>query len=513
MEKDNLPKSLSNHQSEADSFKDDAGEKPTNSDNEHNGASCNPSAPLHPDDGQDDEDLSRIRGDAIGNTLYSERFVLSTLLKLTKNEKELAENKSFENDLCSMWDMTIEEDVVLLLLEHNVLELFAHCINATDDKRLVEILVGILGNMCNFKQSRELLVENIALVQTLLDLTNCTDSLTLLQITRLFSVVLIHADRKAALQWYQRICNCKDFVKNLTFILSNSINEQLLRQTVETLNAILAKFALVDPNKQKLEAIKKNVNDNDLDGDGDILPTFEQLFVNEALIKATIEAFLALLPRKNSTVLQDENEEEYEDDDDDSTIIFTQSTYNLMQIFLNIHCILTQYDELSQISYMPHIETLMDCISCILEPLCNPKYVPHLSNREQDLLDSVNDILESLGDPFDERCLIYAISIWNLLRVENDRIARRTPPANDFEDIPVKEDDFNFDTSYLTILDLIMRMINAASELQLSQVWKDNNPDDNMKNLQNTLSIGDADEVTKRCYSKIQKVLENSQQP
>ncbi|XP_017469773.1 PREDICTED: uncharacterized protein LOC108361629 [Rhagoletis zephyria] len=459
--------------------------------------SCNPS--VHPDGSEHvDEDLTRIRGDAIGNTLYSERFVLSTLLKLTKVEKELAENECFENDLCSVWDMTIEEDVVLLLLEHNVLELFAHCINATEDKRLVEILVGILGNMCNFKEAREALVENNNLVQILLGLTSCSDSLTLLQLTRLLSVVLIHADRAAALQWYQRICTCPDFVKNITFILNNSINEQLLRQTIETLNAILAKFALVEPNPQK-----PPTNEGDDLDRLDPLPTFEQLFVEQNLIKATTEAFLALLPRKDTTELQDNDE-----DDDESTILPTQSTHNLMQIFLNIHGILTQYDDLSRNSYKPYIESLLDCLGCILEPLCNPKYVPHLSNREQDLLDSINDVFESLGDPFDEICLMYAIRIWNLLREENERIARKTTTANDFEDNTIKEDDFNFETSYLTILDLIVRMVNAATEVQLQEFLKENN-DDNLKNLQSALSIEDNDQPTRLCYSKIQISLEN----
>lgn len=64
---------------------------------------------------------------------------------------------------------------------------------------------------------------------------------------------------------------------------------------------------------------------------------------------------------------------------------------------------------------------------------------------------------------------MYAIRIWNLLRAENERIARKTPPANDFEDDTIKEDDFNFETSFLTILDLIVRMVNAATEVQLQE--------------------------------------------
>lgn len=477
--------------------------QPENNHNSINGETCNLS--VHPDCSDHIEaDLAVIRGDAIGTTLYSERFVLSTLLKLTKLEKELSENDSFENDLCTIWDMTIEEDVVQLLLEHNVLELFADCIFATNDKRLVEILVGILGNMCNFKESRDALVNDTSLVQTLLDLTNCSDSPTLLQLTRLFSVVLIHADRGTALHWYQHISLCPDFIKNIIFILSNSINEQLLRQTIETLNAILAKFALIEPNQK----VPKNNYDDDSDNTV-LLPTFEQLFVNASLIKATTEAFLALLPRRDNAELH----EIHDDDNGDveSTIVLTQSTHNLMQIFLNIHCILTQYDNLSQNSYFPHIESLMDCLGCILEPLCNPKYIEHLTNQEQDLLESINDIFESLGDPFDERCLIYTISIWNLLRLENERLARKTPPGNDFEDIAFKDDEFNFETGYLTILNMIVRVINAATDQQLENALKEN-LDDNMRNLQSTLSIGDNDQPSKRCYLKIRNVLKNLQQ-
>ncbi|XP_011188621.2 protein saal1 [Zeugodacus cucurbitae] len=501
MEKDNITQSSTKT---TENIKDQDGlvNQLVNDDNSIKGETSNLS--VHPDGSdQVEEDLALMRGDAIGTTLYSERFVLSTLLKLTKLEKELAEIESFENDLCSVWDMTIEEDVVHLLLEHNVLDLFAHCINATTDKRLVEILVGILGNMCNFKESRGALVIDNSLVQILLDLTNCSDSPTLLQLTRLFSVVLIHADRQTALQWYQHISLCPDFIKNITFILGNSINEQLLRQTIETLNAILAKFALIEPNQE----VTKN-NEDDDSNNVTLLPTFEQLFVNESLIKATTEAFLALLPRRDNPELQENHDED--NDDVESTIMLTQSTHNLMQIFLNIHCILTQYDNLSQNSYFPHIDSLMDCLGCILEPLCNPRYIEHLTNQEQDLLDSINDIFESLGDPFDERCLIYTISIWNLLRLENERLARKTPPENGFEDNAFKEDEFNFETGYLTILDMIVRVINAATDLQLENALKEN-LDDNMRNLQSTLSIGDNEQPSKQCYLKIQKILENLQ--
>lgn len=74
-----------------------------NSNQENTYSSFNP-------ENEEQEDLENLKGDAIGSTLYSERFVLKTLLKLSQGlEKELAENEPFENDLCALWDMTMEE--------------------------------------------------------------------------------------------------------------------------------------------------------------------------------------------------------------------------------------------------------------------------------------------------------------------------------------------------------------------------------------------------------------------
>lgn len=72
-----------------------------------------------------DTEAEVIKGDSIGDTLYSERFVLATIIKLTEFDDK---NEALEADLCSLWDMTIEKDVVKLLLEHSVLEVFANAI-------------------------------------------------------------------------------------------------------------------------------------------------------------------------------------------------------------------------------------------------------------------------------------------------------------------------------------------------------------------------------------------------
>uniref|UniRef100_A0A1A9W9Q6 Beta-catenin-like protein 1 N-terminal domain-containing protein n=1 Tax=Glossina brevipalpis TaxID=37001 RepID=A0A1A9W9Q6_9MUSC len=208
----------------------------------------------------DPEDLERIRGDAIGDTLYSERFVLNTLLKLSKLEKNLQDEKAIEKDLCTLWDMTLDTDVIEYLLKQDVLTLFAEVIKATNDKRLTEILVGILANMCDLKKTRdELCLQESQLVEVLLDLSGCLDALTLQQLMRLWAVIFVKSPTEHIEKWYELVCKNGQFIENICFILNNAINHKVLLQTLETLNAVLAKFALLEnPAKSFMELFIKS---------------------------------------------------------------------------------------------------------------------------------------------------------------------------------------------------------------------------------------------------------------
>ncbi|XP_061394198.1 protein saal1 [Musca vetustissima] len=210
-------------------------------------ASCNPTLP---DADAEGTDIQLLKGDAIGDTLYSERFVLNTLLKLAEVKKDLQNEEEVERDLCSLWDMTIERDVVLFLLEQDVLEIFSGIIRTTEDKRLSEILVGILANMCNVQETRDQLEQQEETVQVLLELSSCLDSLTLEQLMRLFAVVFVKVKESSVTMWYNYLLKCDQFVKNICFILASAANNTLVLQTMETLNAILAKFAVMDDDDE-----------------------------------------------------------------------------------------------------------------------------------------------------------------------------------------------------------------------------------------------------------------------
>lgn len=239
-----------------------------------------------------DEDLEKMKGDAIGNTLYSERFVLSTLIKLTKLNVNLNDDEEFEKDLCSLWDMSIEKDVVELLLEHKVLELFSNIIKQTEDRRLTEILIGIIGNMCNLNETRVELCMNNDVIMPILDLISCTDTLTLIQLMRLLHTTLVFENSGDELIWFQHFKNCDNFVENLSYILSNSINKTLLINSLEALNAICAKFAIIDIQPSS------SINNENNENNDNTAHTFSDLFVQPSLLAGVNEAFATLLPQK-----------------------------------------------------------------------------------------------------------------------------------------------------------------------------------------------------------------------
>lgn len=225
------------------------------------------------------EDIEKIKGDAIGDTLYSSRFVLKTLIRLTtddSNGKPLAEDEDFEKDLCTLWDMTIEKDVVQLLLEHDFLELVATIVEASEDQRLVEILVGVIGNMCAVAPVRESLGQSPTVLPALLQLIDCSDPLVLVQLMRLIHAALVFENSGDELIWLRHFQQTAGFVDQFAFILSNSMSSSLLVNAYEALNAFCTKFAVIEIQP---DVVQRSAN------------SFRDMIVRPQLIKGKIWLF------------------------------------------------------------------------------------------------------------------------------------------------------------------------------------------------------------------------------
>lgn len=419
------------------------------------------------------EDVNRIRGDAIGDTLYSSRFVLKTLIQLrayidTDGQPEtddqpatacLSENAAFERDLCTLWDMSTNTDVVKLLLEQSVLDVFTHMIRSTLDQRLCEILIGILGNMCSLDAVRNAIGSSDFIFPSLLSLVSCTDPLVLLQLMRLIAAVMVFDNNGDEEMWFRHFRQVPHFVDELAVLLSNSLHSGMLVNAIEALTAICTKFSFMDIPTSEEEGVTN----------------FRDMFVNESLLTGLFDAFQQLLPTPAVAA----------DDEETIAVVIdevaapTKRVQKMFWSFLDIQVALSQHGAHSCRVYAPHLEALFSCLSAILAPLCNPVYLFPINFNDHGLIESVNDVMQSLGDPFSVICYTQVVRIWSLIDEHRRRRGDRYKLSNTENDwMPLDADDdldeddnddadFNMIDALMTVLEYLTRSTKSATVAEL----------------------------------------------
>ncbi|XP_072375078.1 protein saal1 isoform X1 [Scyliorhinus torazame] len=204
----------------------------------------NPSPP--PSD-ESDEETTRV--DAIGNTVYSKHWLFSTLMRLielvspegedtevsdSRAETELDED--LENEICKVWDMSMDEDVAVFLQEFNATDILLGIIGKSKCPRLTEICVGILGNMACYKETCQSITNNNNLVEVLLLLLGDTDPPTLLETSRLILSCLSQPDVSNI--WIDQIHKQCSVRENVCFIMQSSTNADLLGKIGEMVDKL-----------------------------------------------------------------------------------------------------------------------------------------------------------------------------------------------------------------------------------------------------------------------------------
>ncbi|KAL7050391.1 hypothetical protein ACKWTF_004062 [Chironomus riparius] len=336
-----------------------------------------------------DEDIKeRIKGDRIGDTLYSERFILNTLMEL----KELNDGKletELENKLEILWDTTIEKDVVELLLNYGLLDIAGVIIESTEDDRLIEILLGIIANMACHKETREQLCNSTDVMGVILNQLTSNDPLVLHQLMRLLHSAILFENSGDETVWFNNhFKKCEDFVEKFSFILANSTSNTLLMSSFEALNSVCAKFAMIECQ-----------TDSEKDA------SFPQLFVKKCLVEAMIEAFKQVI---GMTVGSDSTD-----------IIPTQNQQKFMNLFLELNMIISQYESLSMDAYSDYLPEFQNCLGRILIPLTHKMYLLPFNSNNQGILENINDITQALQDPFDEKIFSQMVIIWDLIDWED----------------------------------------------------------------------------------------------
>lgn len=174
----------------------------------------------NPDAADLDEDVdARLRGDAIGDTMYSQTFVAKTLLKLS----EVEWNEELEEDLCSLWDMTVEREVCAYLFDLSYPSIASAVVQTNKEERLVEIVVGILANIFCASCEKRMVADDVKIIIQVLD---SDDPLILIQVCR-FVKAMAHFDEE--LEFLS-----ESVVEKLSFILRNALNSTLLSNCLDT---------------------------------------------------------------------------------------------------------------------------------------------------------------------------------------------------------------------------------------------------------------------------------------
>lgn len=167
--------------------------------------------------------VEKLRGDAIGSTLYSESFVLKTLLGFSNFQW----SKQFEESLCFLWDMTLEKEVCEYLVELSFPNIACDAICKYDNDRFTEIIIGILANIYSVICKDSIPEYAIGIV---FDVLESSDPLILIQVVR-FIKASTYAGRNLRF-----ITN--NVMNRLLFILSNSASVDLLLNTLDTISKI-----------------------------------------------------------------------------------------------------------------------------------------------------------------------------------------------------------------------------------------------------------------------------------
>ncbi|NWU76373.1 SAAL1 protein, partial [Onychorhynchus coronatus] len=194
-------------------------------------------------------DAEEEEGDAVGNTVYSKHWLFSVLTRLIEviapaepdpgaspDGARTELDEEMENDICKVWDMSMDEDVALFLQEFNAPDIFMGVFAKSKCPRLTEICVGILGNMACFQDICMSISKDENLGQVLLQRLCDSDSPTLLETSRLLLTCL--SQPEVANVWVERIRENPSVYDCVCFIMSSSTNVDLLVKVGEVVDKL-----------------------------------------------------------------------------------------------------------------------------------------------------------------------------------------------------------------------------------------------------------------------------------
>lgn len=223
------------------------------------------------------EEYETIHSDFIGDTVCSKKWVLNMLLKLYKHDTEfiyqtknpntmganldngnhenaanddvidasdngvenvpenMELNENFENSICELWDLSANNDVAIFLHENDCKDVFLTVMNETQSPRLMEICLGLFGNLVCIKEICREYSKDASFVEKILHYLLVTDTPSLVELTRLMKTCVTRDDCIASwLPYIRTHSSCEQLI----YLMGNSLNVDLVSHTVEILDIV-----------------------------------------------------------------------------------------------------------------------------------------------------------------------------------------------------------------------------------------------------------------------------------
>ncbi|KAH8308780.1 hypothetical protein KR059_001539 [Drosophila kikkawai] len=404
------------------------------------GSSGSATPPPANEEADEAELLERMRGDAVGETMYSSRFILQTVMKLVQLQPDSPLEQQLEDDLCKVWDMSVSPEVVTLLLENDAVDpIMYSLIDGCEDVRLYEILIGLLGNMCAQVECAELLTCSPQSMETLFKLANCLDTGMLIQLMRLYQYIMAHVlsgKEQFAVDWYVCFAAFENSAQNLGRILQQSVSDELLIAALKATNAILASCALVEE-----ENANSSLN----------LKPFAEVFLVQELCDGVNSAFLRLMRDDQAKLADEEGGEENgevptaaavvapTDNEEDADVGYKSCApkitcdVEIIQTYLNICTILVQLPE-AQASMDVYAPSIVNCLTRILQFLQQPLQLIPLGERQEEYLEDLAHIWSRLKYCYQKEAFTNLLEVWYRLKQHTDNYTEKDEEASEFEE-------------------------------------------------------------------------------
>lgn len=269
-------------------------------------------------------------------------------------------------------------------------------------------------------------------------------------------------------------------MEKFSFILASSTSNTLLTSALEALNGLCAKFTVIEIQPENKE---KESN-------------FCQMFVKEQLIQGIIEAFKQIVPEIQKVDL-----------DDETSIMPTENVMKVMNLFLEINVILTQYEKASENAYKNLHPEFFKCISRILFPLTKKFCLFPINHQSQGIIENVNDIFQALSDPFDTNCFQQIITVWFLIEEYNKKKAEEAKKKSEWEEDSDDESVVDLDDISMTLLEFITRSAFKSTEAEFLESIKQANSKSIAKSLYRRIDSNSEEPEIKSLSDKLRHCL------